>query len=612
MASNEGEYSYGALEGLFAGRFMRGLVDSGWSWDEAFQRVAGDPGVTAWESPQWWSKSGPCEGIDIWLEDGTVRPGENVLVPVYIQDVTGWGAVGFETQICWCDTPAGLLQYEYCVPGDVMTGSGWGDPVCNPCDPNCVNIAAAGAAPLTGGGVLFYLKFHVSINAKPCMCCDLRFEYLNLYDPEETLEVCLTDGSVCVEHCYVEGWVKYWKCCQDECDGSYLARPLDHAYVHLFDCGGAVASQYTDEQGHYLFECLNPMLEGCPYCIYVDHWESMDGCITAYDASLILQYLVCLDDLDDCVFTTAGGAIYPQMVAADANCSGHTTAYDASLILQYVVGLIDIFPCPDPWQFFPIAGVCPFECPGDVNWIGVHVADVSGCPECPPGPGPLVASGGPTRIKLGKASHSGDMVEIPVIVKGAEDIKSVELDVAYNTADFSVETVVADGLAGSFLTFWHAEGGHIRVAMAGMHGMNGRGRIATIRLAKTHAVPSVSGRIWLSGVLFNEGVPQALIDTGSGPVEIRRFALGPVSPNPFVGGTTVNYSVPASADVTLRIYNVSGQLVTTLVDRDVAAGRQSVWWDGKDSSGRRVSRGVYFCRMKAGSFSETQKVVLLQ
>ena len=42
-------------------------------------------------------------------------------MPIYIQDVTGWGLMGFEMEICWCDVPAGLLQYEYCLPGEVMT-----------------------------------------------------------------------------------------------------------------------------------------------------------------------------------------------------------------------------------------------------------------------------------------------------------------------------------------------------------------------------------------------------------------------------------------------------------------------------------------------------------
>ena len=65
-----------------------------------------------------------------------------------------------------------------------MTGSGWSTPLCNPCAPNCMSIAGAGALPLEGEGVLFYLKFHISTNAKPCMCCDLWFTDITLYDPE--------------------------------------------------------------------------------------------------------------------------------------------------------------------------------------------------------------------------------------------------------------------------------------------------------------------------------------------------------------------------------------------------------------------------------------------
>ena len=46
-------------------------------------------------------------GIDIWLDDLMASPGENLLVPIYIQDIAGWGLMGFEMEICWCDVPCG-------------------------------------------------------------------------------------------------------------------------------------------------------------------------------------------------------------------------------------------------------------------------------------------------------------------------------------------------------------------------------------------------------------------------------------------------------------------------------------------------------------------------
>jgi hypothetical protein len=612
MASAEGEYSYGSTEGVFAGPFIRGLVDSGWTWDEAFRRVTSDTNVTRWETPQWWSKTHGCEGIDLGIEDIPVSPGENVFVPVYIQDVTGWGIYGFEIEICWCGTPAGLLQYEYCVPGEVMTGSGWSDPMCNPCGAGCVDVAAAGAGPLEGGGVLFYLKFHVSTNAKPCMCCDLWFTFANLYDPEEALEVCLTGGSVCVDWCTVPGSVRYWKCCQDECGDWYLPEALAGVRVHLFDCDGPIASRYTGEDGAYEFACLAPVSETCPYCMDVDYCDTYGECITAYDASLILRHLVCLDDLDDCVFPSVR-LVYPQRVAADANCSGQITAYDASLVLQYVVGLIDLFPCGDEWLFFPYdAGACVYACPEALDWVGVRIGDVSGCTECPQGGPALLAASQATVVRLGRATRSGDMVEMPVLVRGAAGIQSVEFDLSYNAEALRVLSVDPVGLASDFMTFSSAAEGRLAVAMAGMTAFEGSGRIAVVRFERLRRAVLMAGDgIWIERVLFNEGVPRAVIEGAEGEF-IERFALGPAAPNPFVGGTEIGFAVPARGRVTVAVYDVTGRLVATLVDGVVPAGRRSVSWDGTDAEGNKAANGVYFCRMQTESFRASEKLVLLR
>jgi hypothetical protein len=569
----------------------------------------GDGAVYATQDVCVTVESGDCIHLDIGEVWG--NPGDDIWVPVYIQDVTGWGIVGAEGQICWCDVPSGLLQFIGCEGGPMAQAAGW-EGFCNECSPNCVSIAGAGASPLEGEGVFFWLIFHISANAKPCMCCDLTFEYMNLYDPERTLRVCLDDGWVCINKCEVEGTVNYWKCCQDECGEWYLNHPLAGVNVALMNCYGPVESDLTDGDGYYRFECLDPIVVGCPYCVSVDYCNPLDECITAYDASLILQYLVCLDPLDDCPFTVSGGMIYPQRVAADANCSNQITAYDASLVLQYVVGLIDLFPCYDPWHFYALDGPCAFTCPGTVDFIGVRVGEVSGCPTCPLLGPTVLASSEAAVVKLGRASHVGETVEVPVVVRGASGIQSVEFDLSYNVRDFRVASVEPAGLASSFMTFWNASDGNLSVAMAGMTPFSGRGQIAVVRFEKLHEpIPALGGRIALKRVLFNEGTPEAVIEGGAGEIA-DRFALGPVTPNPFVGGTEIVFSIPASSRVTVGVYDVSGRLVSTLVDDMMPAGRQSVSWDGKDAAGRSVARGVYFCRMEAGTFMATEKLVLLK
>jgi len=84
-------------------------------------------------------------------------------------------------------------------------------------------------------------------------------------------------------------------------------------------------------------------------------------------------------------------------------------------------------------------------------------------------------------------------------------------------------------------------------------------------------------------------------------------------PNPFNPSTMIRYQVPRVSDVTLRIYNVPGRLIRTLVDLNAhAAGSNTVVWDGRDDRDGIVPSGVYFYRITAGSQSETRRMVLLK
>jgi hypothetical protein len=83
-------------------------------------------------------------------------------------------------------------------------------------------------------------------------------------------------------------------------------------------------------------------------------------------------------------------------------------------------------------------------------------------------------------------------------------------------------------------------------------------------------------------------------------------------PNPFNPSTTVEYSVAGASAVEIKIFNVRGQLIKTLVSGDKLPGRHRVTWDGKNDVGIRVASGVYFYRIRIGRFSHVKKLVLLK
>jgi photosystem II stability/assembly factor-like uncharacterized protein len=96
-------------------------------------------------------------------------------------------------------------------------------------------------------------------------------------------------------------------------------------------------------------------------------------------------------------------------------------------------------------------------------------------------------------------------------------------------------------------------------------------------------------------------------DTKTVPTE---YALEQNYPNPFNPSTTIHFALPERTAVTLKVYNVLGQEVATLVDGEMPAAFHSVAWLGTNKSGNQVATGLYFYRLTAGNFVEMKKMIL--
>lgn len=90
------------------------------------------------------------------------------------------------------------------------------------------------------------------------------------------------------------------------------------------------------------------------------------------------------------------------------------------------------------------------------------------------------------------------------------------------------------------------------------------------------------------------------------------FSLSQNYPNPFNPTTNIEFELPRPSLVRIEIFNILGQKVRILVDDHMKAGHKLVDWDGKDKNGNDVSSGIYFCRLQAGEFAQTKKMVLLR
>jgi hypothetical protein len=92
----------------------------------------------------------------------------------------------------------------------------------------------------------------------------------------------------------------------------------------------------------------------------------------------------------------------------------------------------------------------------------------------------------------------------------------------------------------------------------------------------------------------------------------RLFTLGQNYPNPFNPTTTIKYAVPKRSYVEIKIIDVLGREVKTLISGDQQTGTHQVTWNGLDNTGSPVASGVYFYTMTAVGFSETRKLLLLR
>jgi hypothetical protein len=113
-------------------------------------------------------------------------------------------------------------------------------------------------------------------------------------------------------------------------------------------------------------------------------------------------------------------------------------------------------------------------------------------------------------------------------------------------------------------------------------------------------------------IMFLGNIVDPICDAG-GTVKLSN-SLAQNFPNPFNPNTVIQYSIKERVHVTLKIYNVAGLLVRTLVHEEQIPKTDgyTVEWNGRSDSGNPVSSGVYFYKLKTKHFTQTKKMVLLK
>ena len=134
------------------------------------------------------------------------------------------------------------------------------------------------------------------------------------------------------------------------------------------------------------------------------------------------------------------------------------------------------------------------------------------------------------------------------------------------------------------------------------------GQVAKSISVRLHPLGRFSGTVWMD-VLEVKKAPPTSVEEEFLPVSHNLFQN---YPNPFNPSTTINYSIPNVSFVSLKIYDMLGREIKTLVNNEQNTGIYNVQWNGDNNYGSKVSSGIYLYKIEAGNFMMTKKMILLK
>jgi FlgD Ig-like domain/NHL repeat len=154
----------------------------------------------------------------------------------------------------------------------------------------------------------------------------------------------------------------------------------------------------------------------------------------------------------------------------------------------------------------------------------------------------------------------------------------------------------------------HSEGGGVERDVAerdGRHTTLEPGEHIELEFDAREAPPGARFVLLSHGRYYRNGAPS----TTQVP---QKFYLGQNRPNPFNPFTQIEFELPHASHVSIRIYDVTGRLVRTVMNASLPAGFHKATWDGRGERGALAASGVYFYEMKAGAFTDRRRMVMIR
>jgi hypothetical protein len=226
----------------------------------------------------------------------------------------------------------------------------------------------------------------------------------------------------------------------------------------------------------------------------------------------------------------------------------------------------------------------------------------------------------PLALALGGSESRGNEIEVALRLEGnSSEVKGLSAALAYDSSQLEfLSARMSDNMVsplGDVFFMYRAESARVEldaVVLGTGVSIGGSGDVAVLTfraLSESYALEVESARLRDVDNTDLEVELGELESSGELPLTFRLVGN---APNPFNPVTKIAYHVPHESKVTIRIYDVAGRCVTTLVDGVTEPGRHVAVWNGRNDQGEAVGSGIYFCTMVAPEFHESMKMTLLK
>lgn len=216
-----------------------------------------------------------------------------------------------------------------------------------------------------------------------------------------------------------------------------------------------------------------------------------------------------------------------------------------------------------------------------------------------------------------------DRLAVPITIKGAKTVRACEFTLKYEgnvtRAEFEAGPYLHKAVVVTPKIDRQAQ--TVRIAFAAAHravARDAEGALGTLKIEGT-VIPT-SLELVGAALLDEDYQLESLVDSprgvsdedGNEPVFIRRTELFQSYPNPANPVATISFALRDGQHVSLRIYDVTGRLVRTLVNDRLESDMHHVTWDAMDEAGNLVASGIYFYTLTAGDYQAQKKLLILK